>query len=118
MRRSVLLVDDDPAFRRLACRIIRDMGLAVASEAGTIAAALAAADELHPDAALVDIGLPDGDGTTLAKQLVALPWHPRVVLTSTDPEAIAADAARSVGAVGFLPKADLADGSLRRMLAE
>jgi DNA-binding NarL/FixJ family response regulator len=113
----VLVVDDDPAFRRLACRIIRDVGLAVAGEAGTIAAALAAAAELHPDMALVDVGLPDGDGPALAKQLVALPWRPRVVLTSTDPEAMTADAARGVGAVGFLPKADLAGGSLRRMLA-
>jgi CheY-like chemotaxis protein len=116
VRRSVLVVDDDPAFRRLACRIIRDMGLTVAGEAGTIAAALAATDT-HFDAALVDIGLPDGDGTTLAVQLVALPWRPRVVLTSTDLEAMTADAARSVGAVGFVPKAELADSSLRRMLA-
>ena len=116
VRRSVLVVDDDPAFRRLACRIIHDMGLEVAAEAGTIAAALAAA-ELHFDAALVDIGLPDGDGTTLAMQLAALPWQPRVVLTSTDPEAMTPDASRSVGAVGFVPKADLADSPLRLMLA-
>lgn len=112
----VLVVDDDRAFRGLACRIIVAMGLQVAAEAGTVAEALAAAAELRPDAALVDIGLPDGDGVSLARQLVALPWRPGVVLTSSDPDAITPAAARSIGALGFLPKAELTNGSLREML--
>jgi DNA-binding NarL/FixJ family response regulator len=116
MVNCVLIVDDDPAFRRLACRIVAGLGLAVAGEAGTFAAAVAAAAELHPDAALVDFGLPDGDGVTLAAHLVALPGRPRVVLTSSDPDAITAATAEQAGAVGFLPKSELTDGSLRRML--
>ena len=34
-------------------------------EAGSVEEALARAVELRPDAALVDIGLPDGDGFSL-----------------------------------------------------
>jgi hypothetical protein len=33
---------------------------------------------------LVDAELPDGDGITLARELAALPWRPRIVLTSID----------------------------------
>jgi CheY-like chemotaxis protein len=113
---SVLIVDDDPAFRRLASRILAALGLTVAGEADTCAAAVAAAGSLHPEAALVDFGLPDGDGVTLAAELVALPWRPRVVLTSSDPDAVSPAMAEAAGAVGFLAKTELTDGSLRRML--
>jgi DNA-binding NarL/FixJ family response regulator len=116
MLNSVLIVDDDPAFRGLVHRIIVALGLEVAGEADTVAGALSAAAELRPDAALVDVGLPDGDGTSLAAELTALPWRPRVVLTSSDADAVDADRAEQVGAVGFLPKSDLTNGSLHRML--
>ena len=84
MPASVLLVDDDPAFRRLARRMLTAAGLDVVGEADTVATAIAAARELRPDSALVDVGLPDGDGMTLAGELTALPSPPRVILTSTD----------------------------------
>ena len=116
MLKSVLIVDDDPAFRGLVHRIIVALGLEVAAEADTVAGALAAAAELHPEAALVDVGLPDGDGTSLAAELTALPWRPRVVLTSSDPDAVNPDRAEQVGAIGFLPKSELTNGSLRQML--
>ena len=54
MSRVVLVVDDDPAFRDLARRILAVFGLEVAAEAGTAAAALAMAGALRPDAMLVD----------------------------------------------------------------
>ena len=116
MQFSVLIVDDDPAFRALASRIVAGLGFAVAGEAGTVAAAVAAAASLQPEAALVDFGLPDGDGVTLAAELTALPWRPRVVLTSSDPDSVSSAMAEQAGAVGFLAKSELTDGPLRRML--
>jgi two-component system nitrate/nitrite response regulator NarL len=116
MPSRVLVVDDDAAFRGLACRLILAMGLSVAGEAATFADGAAAADELRPDAALVDVGLPDGDGLELARRIAALPWRPRVVLTSSDADATSAQGARSLGATGFVPKTELADGSLRALL--
>jgi DNA-binding NarL/FixJ family response regulator len=116
MRSSVLVVDDDPAFRALAIRVLEAMGLHVVGEASTFAAGAAAAAELRPDAALVDVRLPDGDGFLLAQRLAALPWRPRIVVTSSDPDAAAPGAALRAGAVGFVAKADLPDESLRRML--
>jgi DNA-binding NarL/FixJ family response regulator len=113
---TVLIVDDDPEFRGLARRLVAGLGCDVVGEAGTFAAAVAAVAELHPEAVLVDVELPDGNGVVLTGQLVTLPWRPRVVLTSSDPDAVTADEAERVGAIGFLPKSDLADGSLHGML--
>jgi DNA-binding NarL/FixJ family response regulator len=116
MRSSVIVVDDDRAFRGLAIRMLEAMGLNVVGEAGTFAAAAAAAAELRPDAALVDVRLPDGNGFVLAERIAAMPWKPRVVVTSSDPDASASESALRAGAIGFVAKADLPDGSLRRML--
>ncbi|HEX3360638.1 MAG TPA: response regulator [Solirubrobacterales bacterium] len=116
MDRSILVVDDDAAFRRLAGRFLADLGLSVTAEAGTAAAALAIAMETRPDAALVDVDLPDGNGIDLADTLAALPWGPRVVLTSVDPDAAAPEEVRRSGAHAFLSKDKLANGTLLRLL--
>jgi DNA-binding NarL/FixJ family response regulator len=116
--RSVLLVDDDPEFRRLARCLLREDGLAVVGEADTVATAIAAAHELRPEAVLVDVGLPDGSGIDLARALSALPWRPRIVLTSTDPHAAGAEDVRSSGARSFIAKYQLPDAQLERVLAE
>ena len=71
---SVLVVDDDATFRRLARRLLAADGLVVVAEADSVAAALSMAEETKP-AALVDVELPDGDGFELAGRLTALPWR-------------------------------------------
>ena len=117
MKRSILVVDDDPAFRELARRILADAGLKVVAEADSAAAAIRAARAMEPEAALVDVDLPDRDGIALAQELTALPWRPRVVLTSVDSDAVGPDDVRRSGALAFLPKAELANGTLRSLLA-
>jgi DNA-binding NarL/FixJ family response regulator len=104
---TVLLIDDDPGFRRLARRTLARTQMSVVGEAETAAAGVSAARELKPDAMLVDVGLPDGDGITLARELSGLPWSPRVVLTSVDPDAASPDEVERSGACGFIPKHDL-----------
>ena len=117
MASSVLIVDDDPAFLSLATRVLEGMGIDVVATAQSAVTAVAAANASKPDAALVDIGLPDRGGIELAYELAALPWGPRVVLTSTDE-----DAARAVERrdgrprVPFVPKDELPTASLRRLL--
>jgi DNA-binding NarL/FixJ family response regulator len=115
MSGSVLVVDDDPAFRRLAQRMLAAFDLAVAGEADTVASAIAAAGSLRPDAVLVDVGLPDGDGIALARQLTALPWRPRVVLTSSDADAASLSDVRHSGAEAFVPKDQLPNAALNRL---
>jgi len=116
MSASVLVVDDDPVFRRLARRMLTAGGLVVIAEADTVAAAMDVAREVRPDAALVDVGLPDGDGVTLASYIAALPWRPLVLLTSTDPDAASGDDIRRSGANGFVAKHELPNAPLRQLL--
>jgi DNA-binding NarL/FixJ family response regulator len=117
MPATVLLVDDDPDFRELARTMLTAAGLFVVAEAATVAAALVAARDHRPDSALVDVGLPDGDGMTLARALTALPHPPRIILTSSDVDAAEPDVVSRCGAAGFVPKADLPSVSLMQLLA-
>jgi DNA-binding NarL/FixJ family response regulator len=116
MSTSVLVIDDDPGFRALAVRVLAGMGLAIAGEAHDVASATEAAARLRPQAALVDVGLPDGDGVELAGFLAGLPWSPRVVITSSDRDATTDADARAIGAAGFIPKDDLPSTELSALL--
>jgi DNA-binding NarL/FixJ family response regulator len=117
MGRSVLIVDDDPIFLSLAGRILAQAGLNVVATAHDARSAVQAAKVARPDAALVDCGLPDREGVDLAYELAALPWAPRVVLTSTDSDAgCAIEAADGRPKLQFIPKDELADGRLPGLL--
>jgi DNA-binding NarL/FixJ family response regulator len=111
-----LVIDDDAAFRDLIRRMLGADGFVVVGEAETVATGIAAAHALRPDAALVDVGLPDGDGISLAGELSSLPWRPNIVLTSSDPDAADADDVRRSGARAFIAKDLLPNAPLRRLL--
>jgi DNA-binding NarL/FixJ family response regulator len=89
----------------------------VVGQADSARKAVSAAGSLEPDAILVDVGLPDRDGVSLAGELAALPWRPRVLLTSVDADAAGPDDVRRSGAAGFTQKAELSGASLDRLLA-
>jgi CheY-like chemotaxis protein len=113
---SVLVVDDDDGFRSLAVGMLHAAGYDHVHEAATVAGALSEAVKIRPDVALVDVGLPDGDGLELAGELARLTDPPRVVLISADGDAADDRAARRVGAVCFVAKADLVQARLRDLL--
>jgi two-component system nitrate/nitrite response regulator NarL len=113
----VLIVDDDQAFRSLAARMVSASGLTVAGEAGDAREAIAVAAELMPDAVLVDFRLPDRDGIDLGHDLAALPWAPRVLLISGDPDVADLDRrAPGGGELPFVAKEDLPRAPLDRLL--
>jgi CheY-like chemotaxis protein len=114
---SLLVVDDDARFCELAARMLIDEDVVVVGQAATMEEAIALAATLRPDAVLADVGLPDGDGLTLARRLAGLPWRPRIVLTSSDRDATTHEEALAAGAVGFVTKDTLPDASLARLLA-
>jgi len=64
----VLVIDDEPDVALVLADALRERGHVVAT-ANTGHEAIATAGTFQPDAALVDIGLPDIDGITLAKLL-------------------------------------------------
>jgi DNA-binding NarL/FixJ family response regulator len=96
---------------------LAEIGVEVAATATDAASAIEAARNTKPDAALVDVGLPDRDGIDLAYELADLPWSPRVVLMSTDRDAVQGiEVPPGRDALEFIPKQELADGQLRRLL--
>jgi DNA-binding NarL/FixJ family response regulator len=113
MPTGVLVVDDDPGFRRLAVRLLKRAGLVVAGEADTVSQAKAAVFDLRPEAVLLDVNLPDGNGLSLAGELSQLPWGPRIVLISSDRDA-AVDGLERSGAAAFIPKDEVTDVALQR----
>jgi CheY-like chemotaxis protein len=115
MSGSVLIVDDDPDFRSLANRILTEAGLSVVAEAADARSAVVAASLARPGGILVDLRLPDRTGLELARELAVLEWHPRVLLTSSDPEASdLLDGARD--GLPFLPKEELLTAPLSTLL--
>jgi len=66
----ILIVEDEPATLRLMARLIRGLGHEVAT-ASTIAAGLATFEAGRFDLVVSDIGLPDGSGLELMRNVVA-----------------------------------------------
>jgi DNA-binding NarL/FixJ family response regulator len=102
-RYRVLLVEDDEEFVEALLLVIGDtVTLEVASTGAT---ALAAKGPF--DAALVDLGLPDGDGVAVVRELVRVtPSLPVVVLTVNGASARVLSAFQA-GARGYLLKEQL-----------
>jgi len=101
----VLLVDDHEVVRRGLREMLDDEDdIQVVAEAGGVAEAVAQASFAHPDVAVVDVQLPDGNGVELCKRLRALPDGPRcLVLTAFDDEEALVGAIMA-GASGYLLK--------------
>jgi DNA-binding NarL/FixJ family response regulator len=114
MQTHVLIVDDDPRFRALARAFLDASGYVVVGEAADGTQALAAAARLRPDAALVDVQLPDTDGFALARRLADANHGLRILLTSMDPTLATPAALANSGALAFVPKDDLAVTDLAR----
>ena len=112
----VLLVDDDDAFRRSAAEVLAARGYEVVGQASTVAEARAAVVSLRPDALLLDVHLPDGNGVAFATELTGDGGPLRVLLTSTDSSAVTRRLLDRSGAVGFVAKADLMSSDLRSRL--
>jgi len=83
---SVLVVEDDALIASSLVRALEANGY-VAEAVGSVAAAIEAIDREPPDLVLLDLGLPDGDGSVVA--IHAANEHPTVpvmVLTARDSE--------------------------------
>jgi two-component system KDP operon response regulator KdpE len=85
-RPSVLVCDDEPQILRALKVVLRDAGYeAIGAE--TAREALDSAALRHPDAAIVDLILPDGDGVDVCAQLRSWSEMPILVLSAVGDEA-------------------------------
>jgi DNA-binding response OmpR family regulator len=83
---NVLLVEDDPEVRSAVIRQLTGFGHAVRS-AGTALAALREAAGDPGDVIVLDLGLPDLDGSETLKMLRAVTAVPVIIATARDDEA-------------------------------
>lgn len=80
---SLLIVEDDDRIRTLVLRSLRERGYAVSS-APTGMAGLQEAVDGRPDLVVLDLGLPDVDGTQVLTMLRAVSQVPVIIATARD----------------------------------
>jgi DNA-binding NarL/FixJ family response regulator len=116
MARTILIVDDEDRFRRLARLMLESEGYEVVGDVSDGDSALRAARELEPDVVLLDVRLPDCTGFELAPRLVSEWPEAAIVMTSTlgrdDVEAMVEES----GALGFVPKSELSGDALSELI--
>lgn len=103
-------------FRGLARAVLEQDGFIVVGEARDCATALVAITELQPDAVLLDVQLPDGNGFDVARKIGIHEHAPAVVMTSSrDHEDLGSQLERS-GARGFIPKSRLSGAAFQELV--
>ncbi|MBV8064880.1 MAG: response regulator transcription factor [Actinobacteria bacterium] len=114
----VLLVDDDSEFLdSLRPLIEHQPALTVAGTAGNGLDAIELADELEPDAVVIDLHMPIVDGVTAVARLRK--DHPNLCLIALtgDPATELHEAVTEAGADAVLMKGDLVDSLVQRLRA-
>jgi DNA-binding NarL/FixJ family response regulator len=115
MAGRAIVVDDHPAFRASARRLLEVSGFEVVAEAGDGASALELTRELEPDVLLLDLALPDMSGLEVAEELrgeTAI-----VLVSSRDPADLGRRVDRS-GVRGFISKDRLTEETLRELVGD
>lgn len=114
-RLKALVVDDEPRIRRALELMLGRAGYDVRT-ASTAAEGLAAAVLSEPDVLLIDLVLPDGEGTGLCRQIREFSAAPIVLLSAVDDEREKVRAL-DAGADDYLTKPFGIDELLARMRA-
>jgi DNA-binding response OmpR family regulator len=83
---SVLVVEDDQRIRETIARSLTESGHAVRTE-GRGADALSVVVEWRPDVVVLDLGLPDLDGTDVLRMVRSVSSVPVIVATARDDDA-------------------------------
>jgi DNA-binding NarL/FixJ family response regulator len=116
----VLLVEDHPLLREAVADLIaHEPGLAVCGQAGDVTTGFRLARTAHPDVALLDITLPDGNGIDLTRRIHQFDWQVRVIVLSVYEARLQIERSLRAGAVGYVSKDEPADAivdAIRRAL--
>ena len=116
---TLLIVDDHDAFRSYARSMLEAEGYDVVGDVADGEAAVTVAEQLVPDAVLLDVQLGDGiDGFEVARRLAALPHPPRVVLASSREASVYGSKLADAPVRGFVSKEELSGGALAELLRD
>jgi DNA-binding NarL/FixJ family response regulator len=102
----VLVVEDFEPFRRFVCSRVGDSSeLQVICEVSDGLEAVQKAEELQPDLILLDIGLPNLNGIEAARRIRKLSPQSKILFVSQESSADVIEEALSLGAMGYVIKA-------------
>ena len=105
---SVLLVEDDTNTRTMLESAVNGHArLKVAAAVGTVEAACNELDQGQPDVLLVDLGLPDGDGTDLIREICRRGFSTDVMVITVFGDERHVVRAIEAGATGYILKDEL-----------
>jgi DNA-binding NarL/FixJ family response regulator len=114
----VLLADDDAGYVQSLKPLIESQPeLTVVGAAENGLRALELADELHPDAVVIDLHMPLLDGVTAVARLRQDHPHLCLIALTGDPDTELHDAVREAGADAVLQKGELVDTLFERLSA-
>ena len=116
VRRTVLIVDDDDAFRASARALLEGDGFDVIAETADGEQAIQAVAAFRPDIVLLDIQLPGPNGYLVAEQLAEAPDPPMVVLMSSRDTAAYGASLPQASARGFVTKNALSGEALAALV--
>lgn len=102
--RLVIVDDDEKLVSKLRTAMEIQSGFEVLGSAGTLADAYAMLENLKPDIALVDLGLPDGNGLDLIRFIHSKQSHCETVVLSVFTDESNLIASIEAGATGYLTK--------------
>jgi DNA-binding NarL/FixJ family response regulator len=106
----ILVVDDDDAFRETVCAAIaRDDGMVLADQVSNVESAREAIANGEFDVALIDLGLPDGNGIDLIREIATTRPDTDVMVVTVFGDEAHVLASIEAGATGYLLKRSLND---------
>jgi DNA-binding NarL/FixJ family response regulator len=115
---KVLLADDDELFlQSLKALIERQPELAVVAEAANGVEAVDLAEQLAPDAVVIDLHMPLLDGVSTVARLRRDHPHLCLIVLTGDSDTALHDAARGAGADAVLEKHEMAQALVDRLVS-
>jgi DNA-binding NarL/FixJ family response regulator len=115
-----MIVEDHEAVRDALAALLELRGFEVVGSAGNLAAGLDLVEHAEPDVAVVDVGLPDGNGVDLARALLERRPELAILLYTAVADAAVLATGLDSGARGYALKSGSVDelvGAIERVAA-
>ncbi|MFH1068087.1 MAG: response regulator [Candidatus Glassbacteria bacterium] len=107
--KSVLIVEDDLAYRTLLRKILKNLNCYIVGEVSGGAEALSLFERKTPDIVLLDIILPQKYGLELLKKIIEQKPEQVVIMMTAESEQSIVQSCISAGASGYILKTDSAN---------
>jgi response regulator NasT len=103
MTTRILIADDEPLIRMNLRETLQEQGYLVVGEVGDGQSAVNLSRQLRPDLVILDVKMPNLDGVSAAKAIIAEGIAPVLLLTAYSSRELV-DQARDAGVLGYLIK--------------